>query len=950
MINSKFHIISLSLISTAMLCLSCNNADTQQANTVNRPPNSTKKITHTKEITTSTAKASSEDCCSEPGQAQECWNDDKILDNVISCDDDNDCISGSCDIATHLCTCITNNDCENNAACSDSGLCGPSWCNGYMICGCWGGCDWWHSDANYTPEDWAAAKGLYCCEGDYPAGVSISGEMVSGYLSNNPLCARSCTKDSDCDYLDNECIEGLCDAGGTCVPDYLSAGTNCGNDYPLLDCRNHDICDGSGNCVLDYVNSGTPCANIDGAFNTTNSGTAPYYPPSCYTGYCGAVTVDLSNFTNSFSTDSNGRCEPGVSIAENDTCNTLLSGGTIDTSNVGYLGTFDASASAFTGGDTAACLASNGCLTTSASLLCAQSNYSAAGDDCDSAGSGNPDLAYAFRYQTNPIDQQELYGYVIQVEADFNAAVYVINDADDCPSTEAVNSNRCLQSYAGNTNPWEIQVNTLGNSVPAYDQGCCNPTTDGTDCGYKWCTRCSWSYPSDPVPCRDDNLDGTTNCTTYTSYPEGNMASTVVYPLGLNADTSAQEYKNVLVFVDSVDGTTGNFTLTIERRKWDAGPIERINDDPRAYDVTDVDTSGSIYLGNFKNSVNSRHKKTASETCGGFDCSASWEKTIYHTGTANQYWPNTEYFKIHLQNDNDPSTHYTQQYCIYADEIINNSAGDLVINLISRNTNGSNKTISPIFTSASGPPYKEVACDFDTKDGDPQIEFTATEDVLYLIGISQKTQGATDVCTGNCNYKLTVKRGACSKPPDPPTCSNNMISMPSKMAGGFVIGNSNSPGYLKSSGKITQADGDSLHHSGAQDNSNDDTWRLDHGSFSFPNLTILVVDPPGGEDWMPWFELYGCDEIFGAETPSRGGTVSEYESYFNTRSVPSSIIPTPYPGQKWAAVTLPFDDPSGSVDLYWMTYWPLLAGIECDQDNNPDKSLDYEYEIYAIWW
>jgi hypothetical protein len=116
------------------------------------------------------------------------------------------CASGSCDLSLELCNCADDDQC-GQGICTDAGKCGPSFCNGYKICSCWGGCVWWHANDVYTPADSCEVSDLYCCEGGYPADPT-----ASGFCSNTMNCgAGECDTSADCtEQVGNVCVVPLC--------------------------------------------------------------------------------------------------------------------------------------------------------------------------------------------------------------------------------------------------------------------------------------------------------------------------------------------------------------------------------------------------------------------------------------------------------------------------------------------------------------------------------------------------------------------------------------------------------------------------------------------------------------------------------------------------------------------------------------------------------------------
>jgi hypothetical protein len=79
-----------------------------------------------------------DECCSEIGQEHECWMQD-AADDGAACSTNGECPSLACDETAGLCSCSDDDEC-NDGVCADTGLCAPSWCNGYRVCSCWGGC------------------------------------------------------------------------------------------------------------------------------------------------------------------------------------------------------------------------------------------------------------------------------------------------------------------------------------------------------------------------------------------------------------------------------------------------------------------------------------------------------------------------------------------------------------------------------------------------------------------------------------------------------------------------------------------------------------------------------------------------------------------------------------------------------------------------------------------
>jgi hypothetical protein len=106
---------------------------------------------------------SGEECCTALDSIRQCWQKDADLDGV-TCDNDSDCLSGQCDEVRGVCACTLQEECNDGqdrlGYCNVSaGYCGPSLCNGYQACACFGGCMAWTLPALEGDER--------CCEGVY---------------------------------------------------------------------------------------------------------------------------------------------------------------------------------------------------------------------------------------------------------------------------------------------------------------------------------------------------------------------------------------------------------------------------------------------------------------------------------------------------------------------------------------------------------------------------------------------------------------------------------------------------------------------------------------------------------------------------------------------------------------------------------------------------------------
>lgn len=744
-----------------------------------------------------TMMAIDEKCCENTGHADECWERDALNDNVaghIFCNSDADCATGfecntdvdlsgyeaiSADFAG-LCECNNHMDCRgaggDGGACFDSpesnnatGLCGPSLCNGYYICSCWGGCDWWDgNDPVNRPSDDAATVNLYCCENKDYANYSAAERTVLvsfGAIGCSAEANIECTEDADCDD-GNPCSVNTCNATGQCVETRAPDSTECAVDGDLTDCMGPDICisgvctadvnplaigtfcgagadadtddcvvgftcDASADCVETYETAGADC--------TIDENT---YAPNCWDGFCGAV--DNTDWYPTFDTDSpDGLCNIVQKDApDNDSC---ASGG----ATVGDMGSFTNS--------------EVGALpTVTGSTICANDTSSSASMNCITDGglpfgNGANDLVYSFGYTSTDATQQQLYGFVVTVEADFQAVLYT--ETDTC-SDGSVNGHPCQWQPelddGGSPVPWEFSANNQGRDWNGNDQRCATTSTSE----YQWCRRGpSWEYPEDPTNCKFE-LDGSYAC----ERTGANVAQTFIYPISDEAGTNHRVY----IHLDgATTGDAGNFSVTVERLLWQNGQCERVNDGPRVYDITDV-SSDRVYRGNLVNVANSSHSST-DETCGGYDCSATWSgrTTAHASGTANAYWPNAAFFKIQPTEET--------VYCIQTDHTGVTGGIDPILEVLELGYTSldNTKNLCQGDTAAIVGAYPE--------EGANGIDFVAQPGKVYLVKISEKGPNFS-VCTSDCNYRMLVSEGYCGA-----TCTPT-VYQPEDMvyAGGYV--------------------------------------------------------------------------------------------------------------------------------------------------------------------
>ncbi len=199
------------------------------------------------------------ECCESPGQIDQCFSEDVVADGGrIACNANADCAAGQiCDVTYSgtgfkgRCTCNSNSDCRDDdgggfGVCHQThGICGPSFCSGYYICSCWGGCNWWSaSGPNAKPQDQADALGINCCEEDYPY------DGTYGSLSNQEcdslVVEGYCNDDLDCDD-GNPCTSDTClgAAGFKVCFNTVNVGQSCEADG--LGCT-LDECQPDGSC------------------------------------------------------------------------------------------------------------------------------------------------------------------------------------------------------------------------------------------------------------------------------------------------------------------------------------------------------------------------------------------------------------------------------------------------------------------------------------------------------------------------------------------------------------------------------------------------------------------------------------------------------------------------------------------------------------------------------
>lgn len=331
-----------------------------------------------------------------------------------------DCHSVDCDEAGDTCVDVPEiKACDDGLACTVGDNCGDNagtWecipgaakvcpaatdCNNAMECSEaeGGNCVYVNSNTDMLGADCSSLDGVACTE-----------EVCTPPGTYNPLYdALTCepTGVSTCCQTDYDC---LYDSSGNYDPDPNVDGTNNPPNTSCLvsDCYRPSCNSGVCECVLEP--SGTTCTDND----TTN-------PPSCYSNECNGTPVCVS--TALALTDVNNLCSDLFDTSRE----------AVDQTHTAFLGSLGISAP--TGEESMLGIAG--------STTCAANNYRAAATlGCEEDGTSNDlggtgkDLAYSFRYQTNFPDDTERYAYIVKVESNFNAAVYIQDDianAAECP-------------------------------------------------------------------------------------------------------------------------------------------------------------------------------------------------------------------------------------------------------------------------------------------------------------------------------------------------------------------------------------------------------------------------------------------------------------------------------------------------------------------------------------
>jgi hypothetical protein len=754
------------------------------------------------------------------------------VSTAITCNDGNSCTLNNCNPASGCvyppdpagaCTdglmCTTDvcsaGSCVSTAiTCNDGNLCTNDSCNPAN-----GACV-------FAPNSVACNDGNVCTTGDVCSGGSCVGGAALPCDDGLVCTTNSCNPASGCAYtpIANCCVDTVGPASD-CTP----AMGGCSSTLTTISaggCAESRCSPATHTCSCYMSPVNTPCTAFDPGD----------WPSNCYSGFCG-------NWTTMTPT---GICsgKPTGVAAPNNLCSDLWSTNTVlNTTNIGYLGQFPNSVGSAN-------------FTKTGSTRCGYDNYQAIGEDCtekdlfSNLGSVSKDVVYVFEYQTSTATQFNLYSYVVTVQADFDVAVYVKDDIDTagaCPegfnpgldTSETpgwtVDGARCQFPYndGDGAPPYvsEDECNESGNITKG--QQCCDGCLDW-DCGYKWCTRgydaagtaCNqcvpgdcdslWTYPQDPINC-DPSLPAPIG---YSDYTE--EASAVIFPDG-KTDSS---WRKVFIFIDGegADATLGgNFYLTVEKRLWFASPCDRVNDDPRVYDVTNVGTAGQTFLGTLQNAVNSGH--SAAGPCAGYSCDdADWSGgTTCHsiTGSGNMFWPAAVNFKIDREWGTGGAT-----YCFTTDESITGPA-DVVFTYYKR----SNPDAPSICDESYS--YALNWCKHNNYGSNARLQLSVAEGDFWLVDLSEYAYRNKPCVPGidNCNFKLTVTEGAC-----PVTC----VSPPGGSAGSFTMNTSSYDGVI-GAGTVTTGSGNDYHPGG---DGYDHTW-LVYNNLGVPTDVEFKLIPTG---------------------------------------------------------------------------------------------------------
>jgi hypothetical protein len=318
----------------------------------------------------------------------------------------------------------------------------------------------------------------------------------------------------------------------------------------------------------------------------------------------------------------------------------------------------------------------------------------------------------------------------------------------------------CSNPYSNTPMPPVVEEECFLDGDALNGQTCCDPCTTNcyNDCrrgyltsGASSCNLCSggalgtcnavWDVQEEPFGCESE-LPADPD---YSMFTDMSLAVIKPKPVGGGA------WRNAVIFVDGSNGETGNFYLTVEKRKQSASPCERVGDNPRIVDVTKASASGDTYNSTIENLVNSRHVTAGSTACGGYNCTDAWAKdgTCHSASTANAFWPSWEGFVI-----NRAAGSGSQTYCITASPTATNGLDPVLTVMSKAGATRACKQDLAVNTC-------QHANYLSTKS---QVQLTASAGTLYLIEVS-RYNGLQRPCLNasgdKCDFTLTVKAGTC---------------------------------------------------------------------------------------------------------------------------------------------------------------------------------------------
>lgn len=263
------------------------------------------------------AAAADDECCDEVGQAHECWYADAQVDGVTCSTTNMSNCAGGMGCQDGLCECDPASEVNqcNEGVCTAAGVCGPSWCNGYLVCSCWGGCI--EANEGVEPLATCAALELGCCEGTYPAQPETDDAPAGeGFCSDDPTCGLGCDEDGDCDD-DNPCTSDNCVYGG-CVNTHLddtaplTAGCALGADESP-DCA-QPWCE-EGDCAVDAINDGAECDE-----NVLPPAAPLSWDPQCWYNGCEEGRCVVQARPVGFACDDGNPCSSASACDESHAC------------------------------------------------------------------------------------------------------------------------------------------------------------------------------------------------------------------------------------------------------------------------------------------------------------------------------------------------------------------------------------------------------------------------------------------------------------------------------------------------------------------------------------------------------------------------------------------------------------------------------------------------------